>query len=446
MDSTNSTNGGWANATLATRLNGEDLYGKMPEELRSVIVPTYPIVSGANQNGVSPNITASDTNKNKIYLHTGKELGVPKSAFDDKEDLTRTYDFYGVSEHKPYLNRAGGGGWSYDWWLRSPLLSRDNIPLGIKSDVQAMISTTPGANSSVATYPAFRIGRKLTVSFNAGEGAASETAREYAVSATNYSTLPTVTTAPEGKIFAGWYTAAEGGDRVNDNDTFVSSNAHTLYAHWITPTFYNITEMQQMTADICATATTPNTNASQFDTTGENVGNKSYIPRRELIDNRDGKSYQVTKLADGKCWMTENLALGDPDSTMTLTSADSDVTSNLTLPQSNIAAFTGSADVDAVYVDDTFGGYYSSRVARANYTNEGNSSICPKGWRLPNPTMSAPIDWEILKSTYNITRVNAIYGEPFNFTRSFYVSNGAIKRNNGWIDTYYVGPGITSNS
>ena len=259
------------------------------------------------------------------------------------------------------------------------------------------------------------------------------------------------------KTFIGWNTAANGsGDSYTDGQAMTalteSKTPLELYAQWedggsaVTPTFYNITEMQQMTADICATATTPKANASQFDTTGENVGDKSYIPRRELIDNRDGKSYQVTKLADGKCWMTENLAIGDPDSAMTLTSADSDVTSSLTLPQSNIAAFTGSADVDAVYVDDTFGGYYSSKVARANYANEGDSSICPKGWRLPNATTSAPRDWENLQSTYDISSVNALYGEPFNFTRSFYVSNGAIRRNNGWLDTYYVGPGTTSNS
>lgn len=257
-----------------------------------------------------------------------------------------------------------------------------------------------------------------------------------------------------GYEFAGWKDA-DGNDYTDEQTMTTLTESKTpleLYAQWedggsaVTPTFYNITEMQQMTADICATATTPNTNASQFDTTGENVGNKSYIPRRELIDNRDGKSYQVTKLADGKCWMTENLALGNSDSTMTLTPNDSDVSSNFTLPKSDINAFAGSSDVSAVYVDDTYGGYYSVKTANVDFAEYGKS-ICPKGWELPIPYNSG--DWSALKRKYNIeagtSSNNALYDEPFNYTRSFYVSNRRIAVN-GWLDTAYIGPATNTGS
>ena len=38
--------------------------------------------------------------------------------------------------------------------------------------------------------------------------------------------------ARDGYNFAGWYTAAEGGEKVEINDTFTSTTAITLYAHW----------------------------------------------------------------------------------------------------------------------------------------------------------------------------------------------------------------------
>ena len=257
--------------------------------------------------------------------------------------------------------------------------------------------------------------------------------------------------------FMGWNTAGDGTGTPYEDKASIKNLTATdgatidLYAQWkesvpVELTFYNITEMQQMTADICNTATVPNTNASLFDATGAKVGDKSYIPRRDLIDNRDGKSYQVTKLADGKCWMTENLALGNSDSTMTLTPDDSDVSSDFTLPKSDITAFAGNSDVSAVYVDDTYGGYYSVKTANIDFAEYGKS-ICPKGWKLPISYNSG--DWSALKRKYNIeagtSSNNALYGEPFNYTRSFYVSNRRIAAN-GWLDTAYIGPAMDSGS
>jgi hypothetical protein len=142
--------------------------------------------------------------------------------------------------------------------------------------------------------------------------------------------------------------------------------------------------------------------------------------------------------------MTENLALGDPDSTMTLTPNDSDVSSNFTLPKSDINAFTGSSDVSAVYVDDTFGGYYSVKTANLDFTEYGKS-ICPKGWRLPSAYNAG--DWGKLEQGYSIengtSSISALYDEPFNYTHSFYVSN---RRISNYYETVYIGPATGSSS
>ena len=206
--------------------------------------------------------------------------------------------------------------------------------------------------------------------------------------------------------------------------------------------FYTMTEMQQMTPEMCASATTPNVGATQFDATGNYKNNKNYIPRRTLVDTRDNKTYQVSKLADGKCWMTQNLAIGNAEATMTLTPEDSDVLGAFTLPKSDITVFAGTVDISAVYVDDTFGGYYSSRTANADSVQAGDASICPKGWTLPTITNTSG-DWTNLINKYNYSSVRSLYNEPINLTHSYYVKNGAIYRNNVF-DTYYIGPTVNS--
>ena len=59
--------GGWKATVLAAWLNGE-FYNKLPDDLKTVIIPTYPIVSGSGARLESPDITASDTTLNKIYF------------------------------------------------------------------------------------------------------------------------------------------------------------------------------------------------------------------------------------------------------------------------------------------------------------------------------------------------------------------------------------------
>lgn len=108
-----------------------------------------------------------------------------------------------------------------------------------------------------------------------------------------------------------------------------------------------------------------------------------------VVDERDGNTYRVRRLADGKLWMVDNLRLGKEDETMTLTSADSDVTDDYTLPASSTEGFSDNT-VDSLYIDSNYGGYYSWCAATAKTCSDAASngavatgSICPKGWHLP---------------------------------------------------------------
>lgn len=236
-------------------------------------------------------------------------------------------------------------------------------------------------------------------------------------------------------------TATISGTTVTVNNVTKNTNCYVRNTQM---TFYNITNMQEMTTSICESATIPNVNATQFDTTGARQGNANYIPRRELIDVRDGNTYQVTKLADGKCWMTENLALGSKTEPTVLTPDTSDVISEYTIPVSDISAFPADKTIiaEAFYLDDRFGGYYSTKVAnvggdnKIGGTSSNDASICPKGWHLG----SYYDTWDKLIKKYNITTeggqfqtsVSRLYGEPFNLVNSGYINNGQLNATTGF--------------
>ena len=73
----------------------------------------------------------------------------------------------------------------------------------------------------------------LTVTFDANGGSCSPTSKTVTHGAT-YGTLPTPTWT--GHVFAGWYTAASGGDEVKDSTAVSIMAPQTLYAHWVSVT------------------------------------------------------------------------------------------------------------------------------------------------------------------------------------------------------------------
>ncbi|MBQ1373260.1 InlB B-repeat-containing protein [Candidatus Saccharibacteria bacterium] len=149
----------------------------------------------------------------------------------------------------------------------------------------------------------------------------------------------------------------------------------------------------------------------------------------QAIDNRDGKTYWVAKLADGNIWMAQNLDL-DIEAGRTYTSADTDLANSTigttwtpTVSTSTTSSWTSSTTAPFSYnpgnlywngnvttsggtlsnmtVSDpsaTSGGthyhvgnYYNWTAAVAmnssssytTYDTDVNQSICPAGWRLP---------------------------------------------------------------
>ena len=148
--------------------------------------------------------------------------------------------------------------------------------------------------------------------------------------------------------------------------------------------FEEIEYMQHMTPEICAPA--------------------NETDAKQLIDQRDNKTYWVAKLNDGNCWMTQNLDL-DLSTSKTLTPADTNISSNWTPSTSTTTTISGyNSDTGKSYDarDQAYegsynanypttahylvGNYYQWSAATAGYTGTSQStqSICPKGWTLPS--------------------------------------------------------------
>ena len=168
-------------------------------------------------------------------------------------------------------------------------------------------------------------------------------------------------TSTENKLYAVWETLSTSFD-----DAFAAAGKTKVDG-----THY---AMQDMTTSICTAVST-------------NMAS-------ELVDTRDGKIYKVAKLkrtrygASSTCWMIENLALGSTDTAYQLTPNDTNISADFTLPAvtSPIESST-TAQFGVVNDTDDYGGKagnnYNFFAATAGTNNASTSSLCPKGWYIP---------------------------------------------------------------
>ena len=305
--------------------------------------------------------------------------------------------------------------------------------LSVYYAVRASYDTTPGAYSNQVVYSAISDGGsghdmvvnpsqtsniaggdELDVITSLYGTASSIEGKVYMLTATEYNAVNTGTPVTNYSTKAMSCTRDTSSDTLKYTCIAPSNPIGSYYVYvdvpeyaehyekafnYVQATFWNISTMQQMTPALCASATTPSASATIADTTGAFAGNTSYVPQRTLYDIRDGNSYTIAKLPDGNCWMTQNLALGSTEGTMTLTSADSNVSNSFVLPVVQTSeGETWVSDTEHVYAtgNEDYGNYYNWYTATAG-TGTGDmvspsasdlinasSSICPKGWRLPD--------------------------------------------------------------
>lgn len=159
---------------------------------------------------------------------------------------------------------------------------------------------------------------------------------------------------------------------------------------------FQVTYMQEMTPEICAQAD-PLTTA-------------------QLIDQRDDKTYWVTKLPDGQCWMTQNL---DYDGGGTKYTNSSDISRW-------IHESEGLTPAQYFYTNDNREGHESNG---SYYSHAAALSVCPAGWRLPISGAGGDYDnllgGDKVGSSLN-EKLQNVQQEPYYFRMSGWMYNNGL--------------------
>ena len=225
MNSSQTNAGGWKQTAMVTYLNG-DFYNKLPVDLKSIIIPTYPIVSGSGRGEKSDNITEVDVTNNKIYLLSGREVGLEHSRDNKKDETTdtRSLDYYLINMTKEKRDIHGA---NQKWWLRSAMSDTNNQFIRINVVYDGL---DPIATYSFGVAPAFRIGTmpEFTVSFNTDGGSS---VASQPITYGEKATRPTTNPTKSGYTFENWYTD-DTYQTVFDFDNTVITGATTIYAHF----------------------------------------------------------------------------------------------------------------------------------------------------------------------------------------------------------------------
>ena len=154
MNDTQTNVGGWPATSMRTYLNN-DIYNKLPDEIKNSIIDTT-TVSGHGSSD-SANFTSTD----KLYLLAPKEIYTNwTNSIDTEKDLTRTLDYYvskGVttSNYSVAIKKYKNGGLAA-WALRTAYQQTNNIFIFVSTSGNCFDLSISYATYGVA--PAFRLG------------------------------------------------------------------------------------------------------------------------------------------------------------------------------------------------------------------------------------------------------------------------------------------------
>ncbi len=208
-----------------------------------------------------------------------------------------------------------------------------------------------------------------------------------------------------------------------------------VYAAGDSRTIHDISNMQEMTQQICS-------NTDEGDT-------------ETLTDSRDGKYYIIIKQTkDKNCWMQQNLQLNLTSGTA-IEGSKADGTAYSWTPTATTQAYstsgTWTSDSSAVMSragSGTNGNYYTWCAATAgtctSATSNGavaSASICPKGWKLPTGNTNGEL--------YNLTNglnKSSITASPYLFPVAGCVAINGSLNNVGFNGRYWSSTAYSSTA
>lgn len=206
--------GSCATESQIVRLN--ERYGRLPVPKRE----GYDFIAWTTQlNGgdAVDATTVMDLEENHVLYALWREKTVtvvfyPDGGSLEQRSITVTYGGKYGELPIPVLQNHTFSGWYADAGRKEKIEA--------KSEVEVTKTQT--------LYPLWEP-LKVVVTLDAGEGTVKP-ANVMVLYETPYGDLPQP--EKEGRVFDGWYTAAEGGECVDSQTIVRSAQSHTLYAHW----------------------------------------------------------------------------------------------------------------------------------------------------------------------------------------------------------------------
>ena len=220
---TYNANGG-ATSTVSTTVTYASTYGEMPTPTRAgyTFAGWYTAESGGTKIEASTNVSISSDHT----LYARWAANKYTVTFDANEGVTstesKTVTYASTYGEMPTPTRAG---YTFAGWYTAE-------SGGTKIEASTNVSI-----SSDHTLYARWAANKYTVTFDANEGVTSTESKTVTYAST-YGELPPATRT--GYTFAGWYTAASGGTKIEESTKVSITTAQTLYARW-TAKSYTVT-------------------------------------------------------------------------------------------------------------------------------------------------------------------------------------------------------------
>ena len=206
-------NGGTVSPTSKMVIEG-NTYGELPTPTKTghIFDGWYTQSSGGEKITSSTKVT--QTSDHTLYAHWTKVITV---SFDtdggSPQPPSKDVNVGRVYGALPVITKDNH---SFDGWFTDDgtRITSDSI-VSLQDDHTLHARWTPG---------------KLTVSFDVnGSSSVTPQPMEF-IYGTQFHDLPIV--ERYGYTFSGWYTSAEGGEKVSDGDTVNTTGSITLYAHW----------------------------------------------------------------------------------------------------------------------------------------------------------------------------------------------------------------------
>ncbi len=261
-------------------------------------------------------------------------------------------------------------GYTFSYWTVA--VSDGNW--GAVGKAQSASSTVNGKYGNVTLKAIWRA-NTLTVTYDGRGGTPAVESKIVTVGGT-YGTLTSATR--EGYTFAGWYTQAEGGSRIESSTTVTQLVDHTIFAHW-TINSYNITLTTDGNGFISADETT-------------NVPYGTVV----TVTAAPKPGYVFSE------WITDDVTF-DGD---TITMPDKPVTIKATFVP---AAYTVTFDTDGGNAKDALPYKTTDETALGNATREGYTFTA---WRVSTPAAAGDYNWGDTQTTYTAAQtVKGKYGD-----------------------------------